>query len=49
MLFYSIGEAFQDRAVGNAQRNIKALLDVRPETATVIRDERPETMLPRKC
>lgn len=46
MLFYSIGEAFQDRAVGNAQRNIKALLDVRPETATVIRDERPETMHP---
>lgn len=46
MLFYSIGEAFQDRAVGNAQRNIKALLDVRPETATVIRDERPETMRP---
>lgn len=37
MLFYSIGEAFQERAVGNAQRNIKALLDVRPETATVIR------------
>lgn len=46
MLFYSIGEAFQDRAVGNAQRNIKALLDVRPETVTVIRDERPETMHP---
>lgn len=37
MLFYTIGEAFQDRAVGNAKRNIKALLDVRPETATVIR------------
>lgn len=43
MLFYSIGEAFQDRAVGNAQRNIKALLDVRPETATVIRNGQPET------
>lgn len=46
MLFYSIGEAFQERAVGNAQRNIKALLDVRPETVTVIRDKRPETMHP---
>ena len=46
MLFYSIGEAFQDRAVGNAQRNIKALLDVRPETATIIRDEHPVTVHP---
>lgn len=46
MLFYSIGEAFQDRAVGNAQRNIKALLDVRPETATVIRNGQPETVHP---
>lgn len=46
MLFYSIGEAFQDRAVGNAQRNIKALLDVRPETATVIRNGQPEIVRP---
>ncbi|WP_455585886.1 heavy metal translocating P-type ATPase [Bacteroides sp.] len=46
MLFYSIGEAFQDRAVGSAQRNIKALLDVRPETATVIRDGKPEKVHP---
>lgn len=46
MLFYSIGEAFQDRAVGNAQRNIKALLDVRPETATVIRGNQTEKMHP---
>lgn len=46
MLFYSIGEAFQNRAVGNAQRNIKALLDVRPETATVIREERLQTVHP---
>lgn len=38
MLFYSIGEHFQARAVGRAHRSIKALLDVRPETATVIRD-----------
>ncbi len=46
MLFYAIGEAFQDRAVGNAKRNIKALLDVRPATATVIREDRPETVSP---
>lgn len=36
MLFYSIGEIFQDRAVGNAQRDIRKLLDVRPEIATVV-------------
>lgn len=46
MLFYSVGEAFQDRAVGNAQRNIKALIDVRPETATVIRNGQPATVHP---
>ena len=38
MLFYSIGEIFQGRAVGKARKSIKALLDVRPESATVIRN-----------
>lgn len=38
MLFYSLGELFQDKAVDKAKRNISALLDVRPETATVIRN-----------
>ena len=47
MLFYSIGEKFQDRAVSLARSNIRSLLDVRPERATVIRDgheviEKPE-------
>lgn len=37
MLFYSIGELFQEKAVDNAKRNIRALLDVRPETAFVFR------------
>lgn len=32
MLFYSLGELFQDKAVDKAKRNISALLDVRPET-----------------
>ncbi|MEN3003158.1 heavy metal translocating P-type ATPase [Dehalobacterium formicoaceticum] len=31
MLFYQIGEYFQDRAVGQSRRSIKALLDIRPE------------------
>ncbi len=39
MLFYAIGELFQEHAVNRAKKNISALLDVRPESATVIRTE----------
>lgn len=46
MLFYSIGELFQDRAVDKARKNISALLDVRPETATVVREEARITVAP---
>ena len=42
MLFYTIGELFQDAAVLRARRSIKALLDVRPDTVTVIRDGKPQ-------
>lgn len=38
MLFYTIGELFQDGAVLRARRSIKALLDVRPDEVTVVRD-----------
>lgn len=38
MLFYTIGELFQEKAVDKAKRNIGALLDVRPEQAWVLRD-----------
>ncbi|MCO5232780.1 MAG: cadmium-translocating P-type ATPase [Chitinophagales bacterium] len=38
MLFYSIGEVFQTMAVSKAKGNIKALLDQRPDYATVIRN-----------
>lgn len=38
MLFYSIGELFQDAAVEKAQKSIKALLDIRPDKVTVIRN-----------
>lgn len=38
MLFYAVGELFQDKAIDKAKRNISALLDVRPEKATVIRE-----------
>jgi len=38
MLFYSVGELFQDAAVNRAKRSIKALLDIRPASAFVKRD-----------
>tara|TARA_R110000868_G_scaffold285967_2_gene546471 strand:+ start:2559 stop:4520 length:1962 start_codon:yes stop_codon:yes gene_type:complete len=38
MLFYSVGELFQNAAVNKAKGNIKALLDVRPKEANVLRD-----------
>ena len=38
MLFYAVGELFQGAAVNRAKRSIKALLDVRPETASVLRN-----------
>lgn len=38
MLFYTIGELFQDAAVNRVKRSIKALLDIRPDTANVLRD-----------
>ncbi|MBL7718951.1 MAG: cadmium-translocating P-type ATPase [Flavipsychrobacter sp.] len=38
MVFYQIGEWFQDAAVNRAKRSIKALLDIRPDAVTVIRN-----------
>jgi Cd2+/Zn2+-exporting ATPase len=46
MVFYTIGELFQDSAVNRAKRNIKALLDVRPDTATVYRNDSYQTASP---
>ncbi|WP_086476612.1 heavy metal translocating P-type ATPase [Arenibacter amylolyticus] len=38
MLFYAVGELFQNAAVNRAKGNIKALLDVRPNEARVYRN-----------
>lgn len=46
MLFYAVGELFQHNAVSKAKRSISALLDVRPETATVIKDNIAQTISP---
>ncbi len=49
MLFYTVGELFQGAAVKRAKRSIQALLDIRPDTASVKREGvwvvvRPETV-----
>ena len=38
MLFFQVGELFQGFAVGRSRRSIKALLEVRPDTANLIVD-----------
>lgn len=48
MVFYSIGEWFQDAAVDKAKRNIKALLDFRPDRVDVIRDAQVHTVKPQE-
>lgn len=48
ILFYSLGELFQEKAVAKAKRNISALLDVRPETATVIKGDQSIVEAPQK-
>ena len=46
MVFYCIGEWFQDTAVNKAKRNIKALLDIRPDEVTVLRNGKSEVTDP---
>lgn len=38
MLFYQIGEMFQSIAVGKSRKSIASLMDIRPDSATVLRD-----------
>ncbi|MCZ8217314.1 MAG: heavy metal translocating P-type ATPase, partial [Cyclobacteriaceae bacterium] len=46
MLFYTVGELFQDAAVNKAKRSIKALMDVRPDKANVFRNGKYEEVDP---
>lgn len=39
MLFYQIGELFQDMAVGKASRSVKNLLNIMPENANLITED----------
>ena len=38
MIFYQIGEMFQEFAVEKSRRSIAGLMDIRPDTATIIKD-----------
>lgn len=46
MLFYQLGEWLTDLALDRSQDSIRAVLDIRPDTATVLRDGREETVSP---
>ncbi len=46
MLLYQIGELFQSIAVGKSRRNIASLMDIRPDTASVLRDGAYVTVSP---
>ena len=38
MLFYQVGEMFQDYAVDKSRKSVAALMDIRPDYAVVVRD-----------
>jgi Cd2+/Zn2+-exporting ATPase len=44
MLFYAIGEIFQSLAVQRAKRNIKSLLDQRPDQVTILENNVAKTI-----
>jgi Cd2+/Zn2+-exporting ATPase len=46
MLFYAVGELFQSAAVNRAKNNIKALLDIRPASANVLRNNSYQEVKP---
>ncbi len=46
MLFYRVGEYFQELAVDSSRRSIRSAVDLRPETVRVLRNEIWETVKP---
>ncbi|MBQ8947715.1 MAG: cadmium-translocating P-type ATPase [Lachnospiraceae bacterium] len=46
MLFYQIGELFQGIALGKSRRSISDLMDIRPDTAILLRDGEQVTVDP---
>lgn len=46
MLFYQVGEAFQDMAVGRSRKSIRSLMEFRPDVAYVEKNGRVAEMIP---
>ena len=46
MVFFQTGELFQNVAVGKSRRSISGLMDLRPDTAMVVKDGIEEEVLP---
>ncbi len=46
MLFYSVGEYLQDRAVDNSRRSILQLMDIRPDYVNLVTENGIEVLLP---
>ncbi|MBQ6254233.1 MAG: cadmium-translocating P-type ATPase [Bacteroidales bacterium] len=44
MLFFQVGELFEDMAEDRSRKSIQALMDIRPDTANVERDGKVETV-----
>ena len=45
MLFYQVGELFQSVAVGKSRKSIAALMDIRPDTATLLSENGEEAVV----
>ena len=46
MLFFQLGEWFEERAEGKSRRSIAHLMDIRPDSAHVLRDGELQTLPP---
>lgn len=46
MLFFQVGELFEHYAEHRSRRSIRALMDIRPDTANVVRDGKIQTVSP---
>ena len=48
MLFYQVGEAFQDYAVARSRKSITALLDIRPDFARLVKNGETKEVAPER-
>lgn len=46
MLFYQLGELFQDYAVGKSRKSIASLMDIRPDKAVIFKDGQETEVAP---